>query len=369
MPSEVTLDFDRLLEPIPGDEQAGIDLRTDLSPNSTYYAVKDARNAARTAERQAILDGEGSASGADWQPVLQHGLTVLAENSKDLEVAAYLIEALVRKQGFAGLRDGFRLVRELVERYWDGLYPRPDEDGMQTRVAPLTSLNGDEGEGTLIGPIANVPLTEGNSCGPFAHCHYQQAVALTQVADEETRQARIDRGAVSMALIETAVRETPAGFFAQLVEDLRASQEEYAQLGAVLDERCGDETPPTSNIRSALAICLETVTVLARDKLAVAPTDDGKASESEGTNVPATLAGPSSGNGVIRTREEAFQQMLRLAEFFRKTEPHTPVSYAIEQVVRWGRMPLPDLLTELIPDEGSRTQFFRFVGIRLPEQS
>lgn len=367
MSSEVVLDFDRLLALIPGDQSAGQDLRSDLSPTSLYYAVKDARNAARTAERQAILDGEETASGADWQPVLQHGFVALAEKSKDLEIAAYIIEALVRKHGFGGLRDGFRLVRELVDRYWDEVYPRPDEDGMPTRLAPLTVLNGDDSEGTLIGPISKVALTEGNSCGPFAYFHYQQAGALAQVADEEVRQARIARGAVSIELIERAVRETPAGFFAQLVADLHACQDEFAQLGTLLEGRCGHDAPPSSNIRSGLAACLETVTNLARDKLAT--TTAQTAPESGADGVAAASAGPSGGNGPIRTRDEAFHLLLNLADFFRKTEPHTPVSYALEQVVRWGRMELPDLLTELIPDEGSRTQLFRFVGIRPPNPS
>jgi type VI secretion system protein ImpA len=55
--------------------------------------------------------------------------------------------------------------------------------------------------------------------------------------------------------------------------------------------------------------------------------------------------------------------LLRVAEFFRRTEPHTVLSYALEQVVRWGRMPLPALLRELIPDDGSRQQLFKQVGI------
>jgi type VI secretion system protein ImpA len=66
----------------------------------------------------------------------------------------------------------------------------------------------------------------------------------------------------------------------------------------------------------------------------------------------------------IRTREDAFKHLLKVAEFFRRTEPHTVIAFAIEQVVRWGRMPLPDLLTELIPEEAARKNLFKQVGIR-----
>src|SRR5207302_8034135 len=124
----------KLLEPIPGDVPTGEDLRADSSPSSLYYQIKDARSACRVAERQAVSVGDESAR-PDWRPVLRHAQKALAERTKDLEVVAFLIEALVRLNGYAGLRDGLRLARELVERYWGGLYPMPDEDGLQTRLA------------------------------------------------------------------------------------------------------------------------------------------------------------------------------------------------------------------------------------------
>ena len=52
-----------------------------------------------------------------------------------------------------------------------------------------------------------------------------------------------------------------------------------------------------------------------------------------------------------------------IAAFFRQTEPHSPIPYTLEQTVRWGRMPLPDLLAELIPDSNARQHYFRMVGI------
>src|SRR5262249_27117373 len=148
MASAAVLDLAKLVAPIPGPKPTGVDLREESSLNSAYYAIKDARSAARAAERQFALDGEEPTAPADWRPGPPVGTKALAEQAKDLEVAAHVIEALVRLHGFAGLRDGFRLTRELVEKHWDGLYPQPDEDGLETRLAPLTGLNGDDAEGT-----------------------------------------------------------------------------------------------------------------------------------------------------------------------------------------------------------------------------
>src|SRR5262249_18067075 len=160
----------------------------------------------------------------DWRPVLQRGQQALAQKSKDLEVTAYLIEALARLHGYAGLRDGFRLALGLVENFWDHLYPLPDEDGVVTRVAPLTGLNGEDAEGTLINPLGRIPLTEGDSAGPFAYVHYQQAVALNQVVDPDVREARAKRGGVTLEKFQQAVGETPPQFFRTLVEDITAAE-------------------------------------------------------------------------------------------------------------------------------------------------
>src|SRR5439155_7643276 len=131
----------------------------------------------------------------------------------------------------------------------------------------------------LITPIAKVPLTAGGD-GPFAEYHYQQALALTQLADEEARQRRLQQGAVSMATIERAVSETPAPFFIELLNDLTQCQEQYESLCRALEERCGSRTPPSSNIRAALTSCRDALMNLARDKLPIAggpTTADGAA--------------------------------------------------------------------------------------------
>src|SRR6516162_11467109 len=99
MPSPDVLDFAKLLAPIPGDKPVGIDLRSDASPTSPYYAVKDARSTARANERllaDAADEDKEKLQRPDWKPVIQHGSKALAEKSKDLEITAYLIEALAR---------------------------------------------------------------------------------------------------------------------------------------------------------------------------------------------------------------------------------------------------------------------------------
>ena len=374
MASQDTLDFDRLLAPFSDENPAGEALRENFSPNSSYSTIKTAREAARAAERQMVWEGdEPVGPPPNWDPVLNLGPQILAEESKDLEVAAWLTEALIREHGFAGLRDGFRLIRELSEKFWDYLYPLPDEDGVLTRVAPLAGLNGVEADGVLIKPIVNVPVTLPGTHRAFTLADYKRACDLSQVSDPDKRSQRIDSGTATLEMFEQALAETPPEFYRTLTEDLQACREEFEKLTAVMEEKCGlgsdgySLAPPSSNIRNALESAHDQIMNLARSHLSSL---DAESETSDGAGGNSLALSDRHGGAVasrVQTREDAFRLLLQVADFFKRTEPHSPVAYALEQAVRWGKMPLPALWAELVPDDATRNQLFRLVGIHPPE--
>jgi type VI secretion system protein ImpA len=376
MRSPDVLDFTRLLTPIPGENPAGRPLRADFSPTSLYQAIKDARSAARAAERSAAWSDEEVPQAADaragWKRVLEAAPQAIAEESKDIEIAAWLTEALVREHGYAGLRDGFRLMRELVESFWDGLYPLPDEEGLATRLAALAGLNGEESDGVIIAPITGVAVTAAGSIRPLTLADYRRALDLEQLSDPDKRAQRIERGAVTLQAFQRAVLETPREFYAGLLDDLEECEGEFDQLCTLLEDKCGKDenrhslAPPSSAIRGALEECKTELRGLTRDLFPGEGAEPGV--EGNGMAMVSAQAQPAGLAAAVRTREDAFRALLQVADYFRRTEPHSPVAYALEQAVRWGRMPLPDLLTELIPEEGAREQVFKVVGIKPPEQ-
>lgn len=360
MPSEEVLDFERLLAPVSDEEPCGRDPRDDATPTSLYYGVKAARRLARDQERLAALPPDPEQPPPptpDWRPVSETALKLLAQ-AKDLEVAAWLVEAELRRKGFAGLRDGFRLLREYCERYWDTIYPRPDAEGLLSRTAPLAGLNGDDAEGTLAAPLLRVTITQGRSFGPFTRLDLHEARIAEKIADPQRRESRLAELGCTTQQFQTAVKETSPQFFHDLIDDLQASQQEYARLTALLDEKCGEQSPPSSQLKQLLEEALDEIREVAKPVIG-------------GTEVPAPAEGEAAepgatapGSGLIRTREDAHRQLERVAEYFRNNEPHNPISYALEQAVRWSKMPLPELLTELISDKGPRDQLFRLLGIR-----
>ena len=72
-------------------------------------------------------------------------------------------------------------------------------------------------------------------------------------------------------------------------------------------------------------------------------------------------------SATIRSRDDALERLVQIAEYFRRNEPQSIIPYALHQVVTWGKMSLPQLLAELIPDDGPRKELFKQVGIRPSE--
>jgi len=84
-----------ILNPIPGDNPSGADLRYD----PLYPKIKEARR-----EEADVPQGDWVAERkvADWGQVLKLANEAIAAKSKDLQLAAWLTEALIRKEGYAG---------------------------------------------------------------------------------------------------------------------------------------------------------------------------------------------------------------------------------------------------------------------------
>ena len=364
MGSTSSLEFEALLQPISPEHPAGEDLRQDMSSTPLYYAIKDVRTEARAAERQGQFEPViGAAEAAAWKPVIKTGTEALQQRSKDLEVVSWMTEALLRVEGFAGLRDGFRLGRQVVETFWEDPYPRVDEDGLETKLAPITGLNGLGTGGTLIAPISRIPILEGASTGPLATWSCVQAQDLER-ATPEVREERISGGATSMELVATAVRETPPTELAKTLQDIDQCLEEWAALHAALSERCGSESPPSSAVRGALESCQQTLRYVARDSLPMeAPAEEETAAAAPQEDQPGIQRVVPTPSGEISTRDDAFKLLSKVADFFRRTEPHTPISFMLQRTVRWGSMPLPDLLQELIPDESARATYQQLTGV------
>ncbi|WP_299439373.1 type VI secretion system protein TssA [uncultured Rhodospira sp.] len=367
---ERVLDVDAMLAPIEGDSPVGVNLRDDTSGSSPLFTLSDLRRTAAAAERSMVMD-EDAGIPEQWGEILDKAPEVLATRSKDLRVACWLIEAAARYHGFAGLRDGFDLVAGLVEQYWDDLYP-PIEDSIEDKTDPIAGLNGVGGDGALIAPIRLMPLTEGMS-GSFGLWQFEQANELRKLNDPEKVQARVNAGTISYEQFGQAVLETPNTFYAALAATVQQTRDSFARLDAVMTEKCGADAPPSSNISRTLEEVADALGVIMRTWNKGPPPGEETGAEeaadvASGADGAAAAGGGGGGGaaGPIKDREQAFGQMLRIAEFFRRTEPQSVIPQTLEDLVRRGRLPLDKLLEELIPDADARKTFFVRAGVTPP---
>jgi type VI secretion system protein ImpA len=252
----------------------------------------------------------------------------------------------------------------LVETYWETLYPLPDEDGIATRVAPITGLNGEGGDGTLIQPLRKLLLFERPDGTPVYFWQYEQSAEVSAIGDAARRQQRLDAGVAPFEEIETAARAAVPRFRV-IRNSARRAAEGWAALSTVLEAKAGRDAPPTSRVRDLLARIHE----VAARYVGEEPEAPAELQEAPPAAVPAIGgAAPQAVPGRLESREDALRLLGEVAEFFRRTEPHSPLAYTLNEAARRARLSWPELLAEVVPDLGTRAAIFTTLGIRPPEE-
>ena len=355
-----------LAAPLPGDAPAGPDLRQDFSPQSLYFRLRDARAEAREIERRIDHDPSADAGvPTQWRTVRDLATRALSEQTKDLEIAAWLTEALVRLDGMPGLAVGSGVIAELAATLWDsGLHPQPDEDGVETQVAPITGLNGQSSDGTLMQPLRKCELFPGLDGSPVTYWQYLQSEDLETVVDAARRKQRLAANVVPLADMANAARKAGGERLSALRAEAKAALAAWTRMTDVLEEKAGRDAPPTGRVRGLL------MAILAIANQYAPPEPDAPAEElavddstlaAEG---PAGVAAPVAQAPRPVTREDMLRELERIADFFRRTEPHSPLAYTLEEAVRRGRLSWPELLAEVVPDDKVRSGMLVMLGIR-----
>ncbi|MAZ89739.1 MAG: type VI secretion system protein TssA [Cellvibrionaceae bacterium] len=372
MPFDNVIDIGALTAPISDTNPGGEDIREDRSPTSDYYSIKDARNNARAAERSSMFDDDVDLI-TPWRAVVELAPNILKNRSKDLEVAAWYTEALIRLHGIPGLRDGLELIQSFVDTYWDGLYPQPDEDGLETKVAPITGLNGDGGDGTLMAPIRNAGLTVEGDYGSFNLWQYQKARDNDRIADEDEKASRIDNLGFSLQDIVDTINGSPVTFYIDMIDTLQQTIDCFKAINEKLKTYCGHDAPPHSNISQLLEEVLRSIRFLSKDRVEAAQASAAaELSESDSTDdspaatlMAQAINGTAVASGAIQSREDALKRLQDVADYFRQNEPHTPLAPGIERLIDWGRMTVAELMMELLPEDHSRSAFAQLTGVKM----
>jgi type VI secretion system protein ImpA len=372
---EGVLEIETLLAALPAGEGAGEDLRPDYSPTSLYQRIRTQRNDARAGER-AMDGGDPDANPAAvqgaWREVKKLGIECLATKAKDFEIASWMTEALVRLDGLRGLADGAAVIAGLCEQYWDHGFPRlDDEDGLDGRGAPIGGLSGEGADGTLMAAIRNYPLFRRGDGAPCDLFTWQRAEETASLADAARKAARIKAGMPDFDALQNEARADVATVRAA-GDAARAAAAAWSALDAAVTARFGGDAPSTRRVAEALAAIIEiSVRIAGAPAAPEAAAEEGEAVAEGSDGAVAAVGGvavAAGGPRVLRTREDAIRALEEIATFFRKTEPHSPLAFTLDDAVRRARMPLIDLLAEVLPDAGQRKMMLTSLGIRVAEE-
>jgi type VI secretion system protein ImpA len=345
MATKPLLDFDALLTPIPGDNPAGPSLR--------YAGDYDEIKALLPKPDRDIFEASGQEG--QWPKLVQLTSQKIKQKSKDLAIAAWLTEGLVHQHGFAGLRDGLLLIHGLCDQFWDYVYPLPDEGDWEVRAAPLQSLL----ERNAPIWIGEAPLTKAPIIVPETEEKIPVSINLRHAI------STLDDKKPLQGPMESAVDNSPTDWLQTLYADIEGAEAALMSLRDLVDEKLGDASPSTVSPREVLAKCKNYVaSVLLKRGVRVGDAADDSET-SDGDNEDGTGAHGSNGarTGPIGNREDALERLREVADFFRRTEPHSPVPYLIQRAINWSRMSFEQLLLELVKDDNARLQINSTLGL------
>lgn len=349
---------DDLLNPIAGPNPGGADLRYD----PLYDRIKEAR---REDDDAPQGEWQHTRKVADWPLVIKLTSDAVATKSKDLQLAVWLAEAMLRREGFGGFRATLDVIRGLLDTFWEHLYPEAEDDDLELRAAPL------EWMGTRLDlPVRFVPL---NRAG-HNHIVYAEARAIGSEADaegdsskQEKRALAIEAGKPTLEDFEKSFGDTPKAFYKQLAADLDGTLASLQALDELGREKFADAAPGYRRLREAQEeIQRAARQLLARkleldpDPIEAVPADAASAGHALGA---APLDAGASGGMLAAEpvdRADATARVISAARFLRRSEPRNPASYLMLRALRWGELraegasPDPRMLDA--PSAGQRTQ-------------
>jgi type VI secretion system protein ImpA len=343
------INTEALLQPIPGEKPSGENLRH----SQLFDDIREARRADDTLSQG---DWKREPKVAQWSRVVELATSALANQSKDLQICAYMSEALVNLYGFVGLRDGLKVMRGLQENFWDTVYPAVDGTNMVARGNALSSL-----DKSVELPLKRVSLTKTGGSANYNYLNWMDSTRFDFPEDMDSLPTdAYDRLSSLKAQAENEKRttgadwrkakgQTPRAFYEETYAILNQCWEEFEKLDQVMVEKYQLQNPglgilkrSLEQVRTLIENIVKEKRILEPDPIQDAPTtSSSKPAEPEGASI---LAGP------VHSRDEALKRLAEVARYFEVTEPHSPVAYLVQRAIKWGQMPLEVWLEDVIKD-------------------
>jgi type VI secretion system protein ImpA len=348
------VDLDRLLAPISAERPCGEWLRYE----GTHEQIRDARREDDAGLPQGVWQTE--LKQANWAAVEALCAEALAQRSKDLQLAVWLLEAWIQLDGFAGAARGLQLMHRLCATFWDEMYPEIADD-LAARLAPLQWVNDKVSRRLRLLRLTH-PGMEGITAYSLADW---EAILRNPSGDKAAQDG-------SMARFQQSVTLTSYQWFSALNEDVLETLRQVRAFDDLIDEKAGKLAPGLIKFRSeatAVAELMETMLDATRSEELVAPPAPEPPPLTLETMIASEAATvemdppPASAGSRLRTRADAYRQLEEIATFLQQIDPHSPTPYLIWRAVSWGNLQFDELLPELIRDQGELSDIIKLLRL------
>ena len=355
------LNFEKLLFPIQGDAPTGADL--------SFSREIDAIVEARRFDDSSLDQGEWvvDVKTSDWAFVLAQCTSLIEKQSKDLRLAVWLTEANAKINHFEGLAQGFALITGMLDLYWEGLFPSGSDGDFEQRIGNLHWVLARTQQLAM-----ELPLTEGRETS-FSLTDFEFARGKELSSEKAGAENDANRSEAKNRLVqlESAKRKSSKAFYEKLMKDTKQCVTGLALMEASVDRRLGLNGPSFAAARDALETVVLTVARFAQEVGIKTPNSLEVQSQVEGdenvlSSRNAITSHPNAPRGAIQSRADAIARLREVAEFFRQTEPHSPVAYLAEKAASWGEMSLHSWLTTVLKDPTSLAQIEEMLGVSMP---
>jgi len=360
------IDLEEFLQPISEENPSGESLR--------YSGIYDEISEARRADKDVPMgDWQYELKTADYRKVIELATDALKNKTKDLQIAVWFSEALTKQFGFAGLRDSLKLVAGFQENFWETLFPEIDEGDMEGRANALEWL---DRETSMM--IRRAPITAGEGLSFYDFEESKQFdipenVETLDSSDQERyselRQQAETENRVTGVRWRKAKSQTRREFCEEISFIVDECWTEFENLNRVMEEKFDPkQLPGLHNLKKTLDDIKTQVKKLLDEKRTEEPDASDEISDETSENASEENYSEDGtvtvrvSKGTIGSRQDALKRLTEVSEYFRKTEPHSPVSYLVARAVKWGNMPLEAWLQDVIKDDSVIGQLRQTLG-------
>lgn len=351
-PKPAVINFETLLTPISEESPSGEYLRY----SGLYDEISEAR---RADDVLAQGDWQTDLKVADFKKVIALAVPAIENDSKDLQIAAWLSEALIKEHGFVGLRDALQMLAKLQETFWETLHPVIDEGDMEGRANAIAWMEAQAAFALKQGKItgyAGYSFVDYEDSKRFdIPDNLESLDTAEQVKFNELRAQAERENRVTANKWRAELSQTRRAFCEELNFLIEECWTAYNELNRVIEDKFDlNQAPATNNLKKGLDEVHSLVKKILEEKRLEEPDAADETSETTVDETGATVAakaGPGVATGAIQNRQDALKRLGDVAEWFKKNEPHSPIAYIVGRAVKWGNMPFEVWLQDVIKDE------------------